>query len=691
MTKKLDRATLRALYGTDNPVTIIKQKQTGMQRRAFAGGNEGDVVLTEQECRDLCKGANNFTYTPGDEKRVISYVVTNETADRYGDIVRAKGVDLTNYLKNPVVQFAHDYTQPPVAHAIRAWYDPAGNCIRAWALFFSKEIDPSGRADLIHRIAAANGMRACSIGFMPTETNRPQKAEDREALGLGEWGVEFVACDMMEFSPCPVPANPECLQDDMRKAYQVAFVKNVHDGLFTRKDVELLAGYPLFKQIGTLDELIKQLGDTVPVVKTLDKVIAELGAASVEDKSEELYGKEITADLVTKPYPNEHACRLVTPNGGKTRRKNGAQEHEGKKYDVIYQEKDDGKWEQQAYRYPKETWTAAEAKAHCKSHKGILFEPAKSADGLIDPKDLCSECGAGACNMQHKDIDPEGSEPANDPDEATETALLQFLVDNPNPDDTAVHAWAAKQKLDPSAVETMAYEFASLWARIAGPGSPAAKADLSKIEPDALAQGIVHEYEHTVGTGPEDRVVAQYIAIPHIAENFDYYEEIDEMENEPDEAEGAAMKVSGNQGEEPLTLPADQMDHLFAVCAKHVKRALAPDFERVHGRIDSTHGSLKRMHEKADACHAEHMDHAEACHAESMGKHDATHKTINDLNLKADAIHGHTSDIPRIKNQLDNLESTLQEAEAARQDGKTVPRKQGGLYAVREALGLSNK
>jgi hypothetical protein len=99
------------------------------------------------------------------------------------------------------------------------------------------------------------------------------------------------------------------------------------------------------------------------------------------------------------PYPNEHACRLRQPNGGKTRRKNGAREHNGKKYDVIYQESDDGSWEEQAYRYPKGTWGAAEARSHCKSHDGITFEPASegsamSAVRLLERDEWVKACAA---------------------------------------------------------------------------------------------------------------------------------------------------------------------------------------------------------------------------------------------------------------------------------------------------------
>lgn len=41
----------------------------------------------------------------GDE--TYSFVASDETADRYGDIVRVAGWDLANYKRNPIVLFQH--------------------------------------------------------------------------------------------------------------------------------------------------------------------------------------------------------------------------------------------------------------------------------------------------------------------------------------------------------------------------------------------------------------------------------------------------------------------------------------------------------------------------------------------------------------------------------------------------------
>lgn len=77
------------------------------------------------------------------------------------------------------------------------------------------------------------------------------------------------------------------------------------------------------------------------------------------------------------PYEGEHSCRLRQPRkGAPTKRKNDEREHNGKKYDVIYQQQANRKWKDQAYRYRLENgWKEGEARSHCKDHGG-RFEAA---------------------------------------------------------------------------------------------------------------------------------------------------------------------------------------------------------------------------------------------------------------------------------------------------------------------------
>jgi hypothetical protein len=73
------------------------------------------------------------------------------------------------------------------------------------------------------------------------------------------------------------------------------------------------------------------------------------------------------------PYPNEHSCRIREPGefeDGSFRRIKS-----GKLSIIIGKLKGKPSTTTQAYRYPKDTWSAEAARAHCKAQGG-RFEAA---------------------------------------------------------------------------------------------------------------------------------------------------------------------------------------------------------------------------------------------------------------------------------------------------------------------------
>lgn len=80
------------------------------------------------------------------------------------------------------------------------------------------------------------------------------------------------------------------------------------------------------------------------------------------------------------PFPSEHSCRLADPKKYDSFARQKRKSSGGKVYSVIFGILRKGgkrKSEEQAYRYPKGTWTASEARSHCKDHGGA-FEAAAS-------------------------------------------------------------------------------------------------------------------------------------------------------------------------------------------------------------------------------------------------------------------------------------------------------------------------
>jgi hypothetical protein len=124
-------------------------------------------------------------------------------------------------------------------------------------------------------------------------------------------------------------------------------------------------------------------GDEEPIGGICNKEATKKDVADSQTLLDAEMGKAEDFDI-SKPYPNEHACRLAEPENF-SRIRAGEREHDGKRYRVLYgQPKDGGGWREQAYRYPKDMWGADAAKAHCAAHGG-KFEAAVGK---------CEDCSA---------------------------------------------------------------------------------------------------------------------------------------------------------------------------------------------------------------------------------------------------------------------------------------------------------
>jgi hypothetical protein len=193
---------LRELLMKDVPDTlpIVKALPMGPKR----------IELSAQDCKILCDMAG-ITYQDGYESRVLEYVITNEAKDRYGDIVRAAGVDLTNYKREPVVHLSHDTKTFPIGNSIKIWYDSMSKSIKSWTLFLDERVDKSGLSDTAFRFASNGHMKGASVGFLPRDGYIPKTESERIAIGLGEHGKEYRTSELLEYSICSIPCNPNAL------------------------------------------------------------------------------------------------------------------------------------------------------------------------------------------------------------------------------------------------------------------------------------------------------------------------------------------------------------------------------------------------------------------------------------------------------------------------------------------------
>ncbi len=132
---------------------------------------------------------------------IIDFVSSDETLDRYGEIIVASGWQLENYRKNPVVLNAHNYGD--ILFTIgRALITE----VRGPALFqrieFATDINPVAR--IAYGLYRGKFLNAVSVGFIPLrwETGSPDAGFIRK----------YLEQELVEVSAVGIPANPNALQ-----------------------------------------------------------------------------------------------------------------------------------------------------------------------------------------------------------------------------------------------------------------------------------------------------------------------------------------------------------------------------------------------------------------------------------------------------------------------------------------------
>lgn len=252
--------------------------------------------------------------------------ISSDALDRDKEVLLPTGMLTEHYRKNPIVLWAHDYgrTRLPIAKSL--WekvvkYDRG----RREEVLASPQFSQKNQFAMeVFDLYDEDILRAWSVGFdpQPGGSRLPTEEDIKARPDWAGCSRIYEKWELYEFSAVPVPSNPDALA--------------------------------LAVRMGT-------------------KSIPE---AILEDMKLPNVGEDFVYE---KPYPNEHACRMRNPGDFQEDSfRRMSREHDGKKYAVIMGRlKGETTLTEQAYRYPKDTWSAASAKGHCTSHHGIRFTPAK--------------------------------------------------------------------------------------------------------------------------------------------------------------------------------------------------------------------------------------------------------------------------------------------------------------------------
>jgi len=158
------------------------------------GGDEDDCAL-EWEERSLKRVVRKTHVSEGEG---LTFILSDASPDRMGDVIEAGGWDLVNFKRNPVALFNHDPNFPIGKwHSLRVEGDELRGELRLAPL------GTSARIDEIHKLVAADILKAVSVGFLPRQSEPLTKN--------GDGGVRFKRAELVETSLVAIPANPNAL------------------------------------------------------------------------------------------------------------------------------------------------------------------------------------------------------------------------------------------------------------------------------------------------------------------------------------------------------------------------------------------------------------------------------------------------------------------------------------------------
>lgn len=232
----------------------------------------------------------------------IEFVMSDETVDRYGDIILASGWKLSNFKQNPIALFGHNSSFP-----IGNWEDVRVQGKELRGVLAPAPEGTSQRIDEIRRLVEAGILKAVSVGFIPLDWEMIENSD------MG--GVKYTQSELAECSVVSVPANPNALA--VAKALHISddtmgllFGKNADmgDGVMARRSAtegenaknrtskfkgQKMSG-PLAKRIKDAQDRLVTLRDQLQTIvdKSTDDAPDEADAAMIEELSENIDATE---------------------------------------------------------------------------------------------------------------------------------------------------------------------------------------------------------------------------------------------------------------------------------------------------------------------------------------------------------------------------------------------------------------
>lgn len=236
------------------------------------------------------------------DKFTVDAVLSTESKDRDGDILKSDGWNLTNFLSHSVFLSSHDNRS--LLKILGEWTDVkvVGKQLRGTANYLVGEGNPE--VDWAFRLAQ-RGMAAFSVGFIP-DWEKAEVMDDGDPF----WGpFVFTNMELLEVSQVTVPANQDALQ--RMKGF------GLHPDIEGIVEELLTDTMPATGDNPDAQEVIRQLAESIaaPIkaaMKQQDARIDEVLGAIAELKAAPAPDPDPTPDPAPDPVPAFDAAAVIT-------------------------------------------------------------------------------------------------------------------------------------------------------------------------------------------------------------------------------------------------------------------------------------------------------------------------------------------------------------------------------------------
>jgi len=161
------------------------------------------LINLHNGARGLREGLHVRTSVPKDagSEPIVDFISSDESLDRYNEIISASGWVLDSYLRNPVFQDSHDYST-----ILRTIGKASVTQVRDGKLFqrihFAVNANPL--AKIAHALYKGGFLNAVSVGFVPLKW--------QNGYSTTSFSRRYTKQILLETSAVAIPANPNALQ-----------------------------------------------------------------------------------------------------------------------------------------------------------------------------------------------------------------------------------------------------------------------------------------------------------------------------------------------------------------------------------------------------------------------------------------------------------------------------------------------